>query len=125
MSIMDLTPPSLEGVHVAICGEDVLKLSGTLAIKEPGHALGPFLRRVHDEVRGSLACLRVDVSCLTFVNSSAIRLLVDWATWLRKEPVEYQYELRFLTDRTITWQRTSLAALRALAGALVSVEAIN
>jgi hypothetical protein len=125
MSINELPTPKLGSVKITIEGDDLMIMSGTIAIKDPGEALGPFLRSVHEQARGKLTTLRVDVSGLTFVNSSAIRLFVDWATWVKKEPEDRRYLLRFLTDRGTTWQRTSFAALQSLAGGVVAVESVS
>ncbi len=115
--------PEVENVTLALDGAGTLTLAGTIAIWDPSERLGPFFQRVHEAaLHDGRSVLRVDVTGLSFVNSSAIRLFVAWATWLRKEPENRRYELRFVTDRKITWQRTSFAALAALAKGVVVVE---
>jgi hypothetical protein len=118
--------PQLDNVQISVRGSDLVKLEGTIATKDPDEQLGPFFRRIHDLVAAEgPRTLNVDVSGLTFVNSSAIRLFVDWATWIKKEPNSRRYELRFLTDRSITWQRTSFTALQSLAKDVVAVQSVN
>lgn len=125
-SIETLPVPEMENVEISVPGPDLVKLAGTIASKDPDEQLAPFFRRIHELVcAGGGKTLKVDVSGLTFVNSSAIRLFVDWATWIKKEPPGRSYELRFLTDRSITWQRTSFTALQSLAKGVVAVQSVN
>jgi hypothetical protein len=125
-TIEGLAVPEMENVEISLAGPDLVKLAGTIATKDPDEQLAPFFRAIHELLCTSgQKTLRVDVSGLTFVNSSAIRLFVDWATWIKKEPDERSYELRFLTDRSITWQRTSFTALQSLAKGVVAVQSVN
>ncbi len=71
-----------------------------------------------------LSEVRADVSGLTFVNSSAIRLFVDWATWVKNERGQ-RYTLRFVTSRNVTWQKTSFMALMSLAKEVLAIEHVT
>ncbi len=51
----------------------------------------------------------VDVVDLKFVNSSAIRLFVDWATAVKNAGTPYR--LKFKGKRAVAWQRTAFMAL--------------
>jgi hypothetical protein len=115
--------PHLESVDVTTQAPNEVTMRGTIAIADPGPALGGFLRALHeaalaDELREVVA----DVRQLTFVNSSAIRLFVDWATWLSRHQGP-RYMLRFRTDRRVTWQRTSFTVLQSMTGKAVIVDA--
>ena len=66
--------------------------------------------------------LKPGVLARSFVNSSAIRLFIDWAMWLNQLPVDQRYKLTFVTSRHITWQVTNFSALRSLVGNVVFVE---
>ena len=117
--------PKLDTVSIEILSNHALKLKGTITKKEPAQDLEEFLRAVHSDATTSRTPeVRVDVSELTFVNSSAIRLFVDWSTWLKNEK-GYQYKLRFLTSSKITWQKTSFAALLALMKDVLVVERVD
>jgi hypothetical protein len=94
--------PVLHSFELSITPPSSVTMSGTIAIPDPGQELS------------------VDVRGLTFVNSSAIRLFVDWSSWVGAAR-ERGYVLRFRTDRRITWQRTSFAVLQSLGGKAVSV----
>lgn len=110
-----LSLPNLPTVQIAVSAGKLV-LSGTIAMASPGEALGPFFKSVHEAATADgLKELQVDVTGLTFVNSSAIRLFVDWATWLKREDASRRYLLRFATNFQITWQKTSFGVLRSLA----------
>ena len=53
---------------------------------------------------------------------ASIRSLVDWVEWIRKEPDGRRYRLVFVTKPEVTWQQTTMAAIRAFGGEHVSVQ---
>ena len=117
--------PKLDSVSIELPSPHWVKLKGTITKKEPARDLEGFLRAVHRDATDAKAHeVRVDVSELTFVNSSAIRLFVDWATWLKNER-DHRYKLRFMTSSRITWQKTSFAALLALMKDVLMVERVD
>jgi hypothetical protein len=119
LSQIDL--PTLPSFELSIAPPASVTMRGTIAIPDPGLALGGCIRALHAAaLEDGLPDLHVDVRQLTFVNSSAIRLFVDWASWVSQANA---YKLRFCTDRRITWQRTSFAVLQSLGGKAISVEA--
>ena len=113
--------PRLENFSAQITPPATVQLVGVIAIPDPGRVLGTFFAALHRSVTADgLPEVSVDVRHLTFVNSSAIRLFVDWATWVRNASPAESYVIRFRTDRRITWQRTSFSVLQSLApGAIV------
>jgi len=125
MSRMEhVTPPRLETLHVRFPQPKTLVFTGTITSKDPGADVGPFIRAVHEAaLSDQIDELRVDVSGLSFVNSSAIRLFVDWAGWIRAS--NGKYKLRFATNRHVTWQKTSFMALKTLAEDILSIEQVD
>jgi hypothetical protein len=112
--------PTLNTFELSIALPNSITLRGTIAIPDPGLVLGGCVRALHEAaLADSLSELKVDVRQLTFVNSSAIRLFVDWSSWVG---VAGSYVLRFRTDRRITWQRTSFAVLQSLGGKSIAVD---
>jgi hypothetical protein len=102
-------------------GERLL-LEGTIATQNPAADVGPFLKALHQAIlQDGLSEMVVDVTKLTFVNSSAIRLFVDWSTWVRKEDT-HRYRLRFVIDPSSTWQKTTFPVLKTLAPGVVFTE---
>jgi hypothetical protein len=94
-------------------------------MRDPAAALSGFTRAVHDSAVGDgVKELKVDLTALSFVNSSGIRLFVDWATWL-KATATPPYVLRFVTDRRITWQRTSFKVLATMFGDVMQVAEVG
>lgn len=121
--LTNLMIPRSGGTRIVFEGRS-LKLSGSIAVKDPCEPFGSFFRSVHEAALGErLSELVVDVSQLTFVNSSAIRLFVDWATWLKSEGTPYR--LVFRSRRSVAWQRTAFLALQSLARNVLDVEYVN
>lgn len=99
-----------------------LRISGQIAIQEPTKVFQPYLQSVHQAaIAAKVPEFKVDVTALSFVNSSAIRLFIDWATWVSEGGKPYV--LIFKTHQTSTWQRSAFGAIRALAGDAVRIEA--
>ncbi|HEY4159517.1 MAG TPA: hypothetical protein VGM29_15515 [Polyangiaceae bacterium] len=120
-----VTLPSLESLTVEITGPATVVLKGTITCKDPAADLGPFVRAMHEAmIADRVAELRVDVSGLSFVNSSAIRLFIDWTSWIKAMPAK-RYKLQFATTRRVTWQKTSFLALQSLAAEVISVEQVD
>jgi hypothetical protein len=123
--LQKVAPPRLETLRIHIDGPTGLAFSGTITSKDPAGEVGPFIRAVHEAaLADKLSELRVDVSALSFVNSSAIRLFVDWAGWV-KSAKSGCYKLRFATNRHVTWQKTSFMALKSLAEDVMSIEQVD
>lgn len=115
--------PQLASFELAITAPNAISMRGTIAIADPGLLLGSCFRRLHEAtLADALPELSVDVRQLTFVNSSAIRLFVDWSSWVANARPN-GYLLRFRTDRRITWQRTSFAVLQSLGGKSIALDA--
>jgi hypothetical protein len=116
--------PKIEGVVLELSPPDTLRIKGTITRKEPSADLSGFFKAVHrDAISRRLAEVCVDVSELTFVNSSSIRLFIDWAVWVKSEPT-HGYVLKFRTSRLITWQTTAFSALTSLMKEVVRVERV-
>lgn len=123
--LSSLKAPTLDTVKTRILPPDRISLEGTITMQEPGKVLASFFRSVHDvAVANKLAELKVDVSGLTFVNSSAIRLFIDWSTWIKAE-TSHSYRLRFFLKRSVTWQKTSFVALQSLIKEVLVVEYVD
>jgi hypothetical protein len=111
-----------DGLSIEVTNENTTVMSGNITSLEPSARVQPFLKSVHTAaLADKLTELLVDVRQLAFVNSSAIRLFIDWATWLQTAPTGERYKLVFITDKSITWQRTSFVAIKSLAGTVVEV----
>jgi len=117
--------PKTETVAIQLTAPNQVKLSGTITQKEPANDLAGFFKALHTAaLADQLTEVRADVSGLTFVNSSAIRLFVDWATWLKNERGA-RYTLRFVTSRNVTWQKTAFMALMSLTKEVLAVEHVT
>ena len=124
MSALENVPlPRMNNFSAQITPPATVQLVGVIAIPDPARVLGTFFAALHRSVVSDrLAEVLVDVRHLTFVNSSAIRLFVDWATWVRNASPAESYVIRFKTDHRITWQRTSFSVLQSLAPKAIIID---
>jgi len=82
-----------------------------------------YLKAVHEEaLRLGLAQVSCDFKQLTFMNSSCFKSFVVWIDTVKISEIRYQ--IVFLTNPNLPWQRRSLEALRRLAATLVTIETI-
>jgi hypothetical protein len=115
----DLTPPAVSGLEIVLGGPNLVTMKGTITVQDGG-GLSAFFRALHARARDSrVSEVVLDVTGLRFVNSSAIRLFVDWAMWVQGDAA---YKLRCRIDRRTTWQKTSFSALTSMVGDALIVE---
>ncbi|MGC4064805.1 MAG: hypothetical protein QM784_09205 [Polyangiaceae bacterium] len=121
-TIQEIAIPRIENLTMTVT-TGRLSLRGTIATREPSRSIGVYFKELHAAIIAErVRTFVVDVSELTFVNSSAIRLFIDWAMWLNQLPATARYRLTFATSRHVTWQATNFSALRSLVGDVVFVE---
>ncbi|HEY5961213.1 MAG TPA: hypothetical protein VIV60_31870 [Polyangiaceae bacterium] len=112
--------PGIPGVTLHVDPTGRLNLSGTIATRDPAESIAPLFQSLHVAImEDGLREFEIDLVALTFVNSSAIRLFVDWITWIKNAPPAAKYKAIFLTNSQITWQKTSLVVLKSLAPEIV------
>ena len=78
------------------------------------------LRALHERVAQGGGDVRVDVRGLSFCNSSAIRLFIEWLIWAKG--ADAPYTLVFAIDERVSWQKTSFRALKSVGGQHMRVE---
>ncbi len=94
-----------------------IRFEGSLASAMVRNELKHHLSDMHDRiVADGCPVITVDVQMLQFVDSSAIRLFVDWIS-----RATYKYKIVFLIDPGTTWQRLSFSVLQSMAPDSVEV----
>jgi hypothetical protein len=121
---IDLMPTSsdrpivIETLKLQLIDPSLLALSGTVCTPTAQDELRRRLAELHTRIQKlRLTAFTIDVRRLDFVNSSVIRLFVDWIS--RAESAHYK--LVFWVDKSITWHRISFSALKSLAPLTVEV----
>jgi hypothetical protein len=118
MELYVAQPVTVEALRLRLVNAAELQLDGALASPTAQRELNGILTSLHTRIVGQqISSFTVDVRTLNFVNSSAIRVFVDWIA--RAEAA--RYKLVFVTERGITWHRLSFSVLRSLAPATVEV----
>lgn len=95
-----------------------LAFKGVIAMRDPSAVVGGYLKRVHAAaVADGVDRVTLDVTALEFMNSSAIRMFIDWVEWIAAGT--HKYQLHCLTNSRVTWQRSTFSALRSLSSHVV------
>ncbi len=122
-SLASVAPLNAGRFEVALVEARALALRGELALRDPVAEVGPHFRALHDAAAGGGEVV-VDVTELRFVNSSGLRVFLDWVAWIAGEPAPRQYRLRFRTKRGVTWQAAAFPAIAMMGGAHVTLETV-
>jgi ABC-type transporter Mla MlaB component len=103
---------TIENLSLSLVPGKQLILAGTLTSDSAQTALRERFTELHADIeQRALRAFNVDLRRLEFVNSSSIRLFVDWIS--RAETAGYK--LVFEIDPAITWHRLSFSVLQTLA----------
>jgi hypothetical protein len=108
----------------AVRGETVITacLVGTADLRA-AEELEQFVAELHEATLSQgVNRLCVDLRQLEFMSSCCFKSLVSWLAKLEELPRERQYEVRFLCDPDMMWQRRGMRALTCFAADLVSVD---
>jgi ABC-type transporter Mla MlaB component len=108
-------------LRLSLSERGTLVMSGSLSELNPGAVLMPHLKELHELlVRDGLQVVKVDVRDLSFVNSTGIRVFIDWLGLIQRSGSAYV--LHFILDPAVTWQRLTFKALKTLAQGAVVLE---
>ena len=112
---------SAGAVRMRLADKDTLAMSGSVLDMDPGALLMPHIRDLHERiVRQGIRTFNIDVRALSFVNSSGIRVFIDWLGLMQRS--RSPYTLRVVMDPSVTWQRLTFAALESVARGAVVLE---
>jgi hypothetical protein len=111
-------PVVIESLQLDFADASRLRLLGTVETPTAQSELKRQLAELHSRIeKARMTVFIVDVRGLSFVNSSAIRLFVDWIS----KAESARYKLEFWIDRSVTWHRLSFSVLKSLAPRWVDV----
>ena len=103
----------------------VLTLTGEIAQPNPGEFLDPLLQKVHqDALANKVPQVSVDLTGLSFLNSSGIKSLGAWVVNHQAQDAANRYRLEFIYNRAVTWQHASLKALTVLSRGSISLNPV-
>ena len=112
---------SVGTIRMKLSGQSTLVMSGSVLDMDPGALLMPHIRDLHDRIiRQSVRTFNIDVRSLSFVNSSGIRVFIDWLGLIQRS--KSAYTLRVIMDPSVTWQRLTFGALESVARGVVVLE---
>jgi hypothetical protein len=123
-SVKDWTavePFRADQFEILVTGPQAIAMRGELSMRDPVAEVGPYLRKIHERAAAGGEVV-IDLTALTFVNSSGLRIFLDWIAWISAEPPERQYRLALRTNRKIMWQAAALGPITMLGGDLVRTE---
>lgn len=105
---------TIGSIRLRLSDNSTLVMSGSVLDMDPGKLLMPHIRDLHERVlRQGIRTFDIDVRALSFVNSSGIRVFIDWLGLIQRS--RSAYSLRVIMDPGVTWQRLTFGALESVA----------
>ena len=113
---MQISTVQSEGGRVNLRVEgDIVFASGEIDQQSPRDFLAGFLEIVHNMALGEkLPEVKVNVTELSFLNSSGIKEFLSWILRRHRLSPEKRYKINFLFDPAVAWQPITLPRLRDL-----------
>ena len=94
---------------------DTVFIAGEIDQLSPRDFLAGFFEIVHSMALGEcLGEVKVNVTELSFLNSSGIKEFLSWILRRNRIPTDKKYKINFLFDPTVPWQPITLPRLRDL-----------
>jgi hypothetical protein len=101
----------VEGADIFF-NNDTLLISGSIDGRDPGKFLNPYFTRLHEAIINSgIKEINVDLTKLTFLNSSGIKEFVEWIMKIESLNENKKYNITFLTNSDLLWQESSISTL--------------
>lgn len=119
-----IPPVVREGFTIVVKRKDGIRLilSGN-ADMDVVPLLGPYLSQVHDLLCSSGArSVMVDIRDLYFLNSSCFKAVINWIATISKLEANQQYDVKFVTNSRLHWQKRNLRSILDFAPSIVAVQ---
>jgi hypothetical protein len=102
-----------------------LRLAGD-AEKSVANRLDRLVKQVHELIVGSTAKqVHVDWTALEFMSAACLNVFASWVIAVAALGADRSYQLRFVINPTLAWQKRSVDALLQLAPTIVVAVAVQ
>ncbi|HBD95503.1 MAG: hypothetical protein A2015_08025 [Spirochaetes bacterium GWF1_31_7] len=108
-----------------IVSADTLKIIGTIDSSTPGEFLSPFFKSLHEQIVSSnVKKINIDITGLSYINSSSIKELVSWIIMQKSLPDDQEYMMNFICNSEYLWQDSSITTVSFLNPSKITKEVI-
>ena len=83
--------------------------------------LDKALQSIHETAKSGVTEAVVDLRKLEFMNSSCLKALLTWINDIQELEPAHRYQVRFISDANIHWQKRSLHSVRCFASELITI----
>ena len=98
---------------------------GTIQDINPALYLNSFFNEVHTKmIEKSLQFVELNLTKLSFLNSSGIRCFILWVTQIPKTPEIKRYHLKIKINKEFLWQENSFNLFKSIEPYFISIEKI-
>jgi hypothetical protein len=97
-------------------------MAGSIYHAYPAQFMQPFFTDLHKAcLENGLKNINVDIKNLDFINSSAIKEIINWIISIEEVPEEQMYTITFICESDKKWQSFRLDILIAMNDKIVKV----
>ena len=98
---------------------------GEVDMRDPSLQILPYLMTIHDlMLENNIPEINVDFKELLFMNSSGLKVLINWIMKLKDIEQSGRYIINFIYDSKITWQTSSFPILKRLLSDAINLQAV-
>lgn len=106
-----IKPVHIDGVDIQFINGDV-SISGNIIQKNPEIFMFDFFDKLHEfMLENGNRNININIQNLKFLNSSGIKVIVDWIIKVKALPENKRYTICFICDSVSTWQETIISTL--------------
>ncbi|MCX8059148.1 MAG: hypothetical protein N3A58_07020 [Spirochaetes bacterium] len=106
--------------------DNIIKIFGVVEIKNPNDNFSLHIKKINSLIlERNLKEIIFDLTNLEFMNSSGIKVLVEWILRLEELPDDQRFKILFIYNPKILWQESTINTLLFLNEKLLSKKSID
>lgn len=110
----------------APCPEGIrLSIQGSIEVMNSQDDIPEYFNDFHDTIISSdIRLLELDITGVSFINSSGIGALVRWFMKVPLLPEEKRYKIIVLFSSKVHWQKNGLQVLKQISGGMLTLKEV-
>lgn len=99
---------------------------GTFTEKNPAMEFKHFIFNIHEHaITVGLQHVEIDIRKLKFLNSTGLKVIIDWINEIKILPNDKRYSITFYCKKTSCWQSSCLSTLKLINNKIIKIIEIN
>jgi len=100
-----------------------VKFAGKISARNPNEIFDPFFESLAQKLQeNNIKHINLDTIELEYINSSAIRMFIDWINSVKKLPIDKRCNIKFLYNANSPWQESTFSMFFRTFSEIVSLQ---